>query len=256
MLTEEQQEDLFNDVWRRVVTIISLSVLLYDDISSDLQKALFQGYGGGLNDFANNPSKRVLLDNLNRNLFRFSAAKEFQQINDMSNFILDEFGNIRPFSDFRIDAKKIFDKYNDTWLEAEFDTVVAQSQSASQWIDIQAEKGTLPLLKYQTAGDSKVRPEHAAWDNIVRPVDDSFWNTHMPPNGFNCRCIVIQTVPEDDSVSSLSGVDTIDGDDVFALNFGKDQFLFRTNGQGPHPYFEVPGRLEGLKRNNFGLPLP
>jgi uncharacterized protein with gpF-like domain len=36
-------------------------------------------------------------------------------------------------------------------------------------------------------GDSRVpRPEHLAWDGLVLPADDPWWNTHYPPNGWGC----------------------------------------------------------------------
>ncbi len=251
MLTEEEQDDLFDKIRLRVVTVFSLSLLLYDDIVSGLQAGLFEGFGGGLDRFDNQPSKKALLERLNINIHRLSAAKNFQQTNDMANFILDDKGFIRSFNDFKKDVKPIFDKYNDTWFKAEFDTIVAQGQAASQWVDIQNNKETLPLLEYQTADDEKVRPQHAAWDDIVRTVDDPFWNRHFPPNGFNCRCIVKQL--SEGTVTSIASVDKLPSDDIFALNFGKDEFVFKTTGAGPHPYFKAPANL---KRNNFGLPLP
>ena len=39
-------------------------------------------------------------------------------------------------------------------------------------------------------GDSRVHPAHEAWDQIVLLVDDPWWNTHYPPNGWGCRCHV------------------------------------------------------------------
>lgn len=45
--------------------------------------------------------------------------------------------------------------------------------------------------KYVTAGDNRVREEHANLDGVVLPKDHPFWNTYMPPNGYNCRCQAI-----------------------------------------------------------------
>jgi SPP1 gp7 family putative phage head morphogenesis protein len=45
--------------------------------------------------------------------------------------------------------------------------------------------------KYVTAGDSRVREEHENLDGVVLPKDHPFWQTFMPPNGFNCRCQAI-----------------------------------------------------------------
>ena len=55
----------------------------------------------------------------------------------------------------------------------------------------QVSKVTRPYLMYSAINDARVRPTHFAMDGIIKPVDDSFWKTFFPPNGFNCRCSVI-----------------------------------------------------------------
>jgi SPP1 gp7 family putative phage head morphogenesis protein len=49
----------------------------------------------------------------------------------------------------------------------------------------------LPFWQYFTVGDDRVRPEHAVLDGFQARVGDPVWNKIYPPNGFNCRCIVI-----------------------------------------------------------------
>jgi SPP1 gp7 family putative phage head morphogenesis protein len=49
----------------------------------------------------------------------------------------------------------------------------------------------LPYWKYMTAGDNRVRPNHAALDGFVAHNEDTIWNRIYPPNGFNCRCTVV-----------------------------------------------------------------
>ena len=34
------------------------------------------------------------------------------------------------------------------------------------------------------------RPLHVSWDGLTLPPDDSFWDTHYPPNGWGCQCWV------------------------------------------------------------------
>lgn len=34
------------------------------------------------------------------------------------------------------------------------------------------------------------RKQHLAWHGLVLPVDDKFWKTHYPPNGWGCQCAV------------------------------------------------------------------
>ncbi len=52
-----------------------------------------------------------------------------------------------------------------------------------------------PYWRYRTAGDTRVRPEHAAWNNTILRADDPWWETHYPYRGdeqnwFGCRCDV------------------------------------------------------------------
>lgn len=47
---------------------------------------------------------------------------------------------------------------------------------------------TLWGYEYMTAGDDRVRAEHAACDGIILPKDAAFWAVNTPPNGWNCRC--------------------------------------------------------------------
>jgi len=71
-----------------------------------------------------------------------------------------------------------------------FRTQIAQAQAAGRWRQIQRLKSARPWLRYVTAGDHRVRPAHAAWHNVILRHDDAWWDTHFPPNGFNCRCHV------------------------------------------------------------------
>ena len=61
-----------------------------------------------------------------------------------------------------------------------------------QWERIERSQKALPFLLYSAQLDSRTRPAHRAWNGIVRPVGDPFWNTHAPLNGWRCRCFIIQ----------------------------------------------------------------
>jgi SPP1 gp7 family putative phage head morphogenesis protein len=77
-------------------------------------------------------------------------------------------------------------------LETIFRTNMQTSYAAQKWVGIQDQKDVAGFLMYDAIDDFRTRPLHRAWDNTVLAVDDSWWKTHYPPNGYNCRCHVIQ----------------------------------------------------------------
>jgi len=78
-----------------------------------------------------------------------------------------------------------------------FNTNMRTAHMAGRWDKLQQNKKNRPFLMYRTAGDSRVRDEHKAWDRIILPIDHPFWKTHFPPNGWGCRCGV-RTVSQRD----------------------------------------------------------
>lgn len=77
-------------------------------------------------------------------------------------------------------------------LEIIFRTNMRTSYAAGKWERIQRTKAALPMLKYMAVLDDHTRDQHRAWHGTILPVDDPFWSTHYPPNGWNCRCGVMQ----------------------------------------------------------------
>lgn len=82
-------------------------------------------------------------------------------------------------------------------LQTIFRSNMQSAYAAGQWDDIVAQSDLAPYLLYDAVDDHRTRPEHAAWDGIVLPITDPWWKTHYPPNGWNCRCTVIQLSAED-----------------------------------------------------------
>ncbi len=77
-------------------------------------------------------------------------------------------------------------------LETIFRTNMQTAYAAGQWRQIEAQADIAPFLLYDAVDDLRTRPLHHAWDNTILPVDSPWWRTHYPPNGYNCRCGVIQ----------------------------------------------------------------
>ena len=82
-------------------------------------------------------------------------------------------------------------------LKTIFDVNMRVSHAAGRWAQIQRVKERRPYLMYSAVLDRRTRRDHRGWHGIVRPVDDGFWDTHYPPNGWRCRCSVRQLGPRD-----------------------------------------------------------
>jgi len=47
-----------------------------------------------------------------------------------------------------------------------------------------------PYWEYRHGDSIHPRPLHLAWDGKILPADDTWWDTHYPPNGWGCKCKV------------------------------------------------------------------
>lgn len=74
-------------------------------------------------------------------------------------------------------------------LQLIYDVNLRTAHAAGRWQRAERTKRTAPYMLYRTMGDDRVRAAHAEWDWVALPIDDPFWHTHYPPNGYRCRCI-------------------------------------------------------------------
>lgn len=77
-------------------------------------------------------------------------------------------------------------------LERIYLTNLRTAAAAGHWERIQRVKAVLPWLIYELGPSQKHREDHAAWAGTCLRVDDSWWSTHYPPNGWGCKCLVRQ----------------------------------------------------------------
>ena len=84
-------------------------------------------------------------------------------------------------------------RFDDRRLALIYDTNVRQSYLNGKWDRYQKTKALFPFIRYETRDDARVRPAHQAWNGVVLPIDDPWWQTHWPMNGWRCRCDVYQT---------------------------------------------------------------
>lgn len=73
-------------------------------------------------------------------------------------------------------------------LKIIYDTNLRTARAAGQWQRLEQTKHALPYLLYELGPSRKHRQEHLAFAGTILAVDDPFWKTHTPPNGWGCKC--------------------------------------------------------------------
>lgn len=222
------------------ISIYNLPKDLYFEISELLEKEMYRGFGKTLTELTPGTEKYIALQTLKNNAYKFSGAKVFQQVRALEK--------LTKKADYLEKGEKLFRQHNKSWLDVERQLAQRSARAVKNWEDIQEIKDVKPLLKYQTAGDERVRGDHAALDNIVKPVDDGFWDSYFPPWDYNCRCITISV--SDEPVTKVSKK-LSKPTSFFKEHIGKDKFALKK-----HPYYKVPKTFKELKKRNFDLPLP
>ena len=166
---------------------------------------------------------------LERSNYVFSGLKTFHELNEAFPSLLDENGNRKTFERFLNDVRKIDETYNSNYLRAEFTFVQASAEMAAKWERFMQD-GDRYYLQYRTAGDAKVRPTHAEMAGITLPASDPFWEDFYPPNGWGCRCSVVQVrkskYPVTDHEEAMARGESaleLDKKGMFRFNAGMEQ---------------------------------
>lgn len=242
-------DEIITGVHTGLYTLNNLPESLYLETADRLVKSMLEGVAESkvIPTIADPDFIRALRNNA----YVFSGAKTFQEVKTMSDFLIDENGDFRSFADFKKKAGATFDQFNKHWLRTEMTQAHNTAEAASKWQQFEEEKEVFPMLRYDTAGDERVRSSHKALDGVIKPVDDPFWDTHAAPNGWNCRCELLQ---ESEAVETPDADIEVPKDipDSMQFNPGKQKVLFSPE----HPYFIVDDQFSELRDNNFGLPEP
>ena len=165
---------------------------LIEQIYNDVSQPVKEEFGQRWVDYDYKEPKS-LIQKFKKNLWQFSSAKTLAELEYINSLILDKNGRIKPEHQFMQDVKKANILFNRNYLQAEYQTAKRGAQMAHLWNKFLEQKEYYPNLVYRTVGDSRVRPEHAALNGVVKPIDDPFWKTYYPPNGWRCRCTVMNT---------------------------------------------------------------
>lgn len=125
-------------------------------------------------------------------------------------------------------------------LKIIYDTNLRTSYAAGHWAKIVKNAESAPYLMYVAVDDDRVRPAHLSWNGLVLRWDDPWWDTHYPPNGWNCRCIVMQLSDRDLKRMGKDGPDTAPSIDTSEWENPRTGVVFQVPkgidpGWGYHP---------------------
>lgn len=215
---------------------------LYDLTAKQLLEGLQNGFDTEISGYSIDEINQEMVKHFEDNVRLFSGFKSAAQLQAARNALFDQDGKLKSFSKFKQAALEINESYNKTYLKAEYNTVVASGQNAKKWQAIQADKEVFPYLQYQTVGDDQVRDSHRLLDGIIKPVDDPFWKTYMPPNDWQCRCSVVRLRRAE--ATNIEGLELPSLKEQFNRNPANEQQAFDLK---KHPYRK--GLKRGTKRS-------
>lgn len=126
----------------------------------------------------------------------FAAFKNHQQTKEIAALMYDEEGKLVPYHKFRKEALRISQKYNEVWLEAEYNTAVKRARLAANLKKYEKTLHLYPNLEYIESNATDQRPEHLIFVGTVLDFYDPEWIWLMPPSDFGCDCSVRPTDKE------------------------------------------------------------
>ena len=254
---------LAKDLWDSWTTSTPRKIKLEDgttiDLGNLLSKALREVYGSqgdGLspslfeaNNLPMQEALSVVLDTssfgveepafeyeLRYNMAVWSAFKTHAEMESLGALLVKPNGRLRSFAEFRKLAEKVIGKYNVQWLRTEYNTAVLKARSAVQYKEALKTKALYPNLEYLQSDSVDKRPEHLAFVGTILPIEHPWWDTHLPPLDWNCKCRVR---PTDKAPTALpDGSLKDEPKDGLANNPGKSGSLFDLH---KHPYTKGQG---------------
>lgn len=178
------------------------------------------------------PLDEVSVQRLKESNYVFSGIKTFHELKETFPSLLDEDGNRKPFERFLNDVQKVHKTYNVQYLRTEYNFAHASALMAARWKKFE-EDGDKYLLQYRTMYDKRVRRTHRMMHNVTLPITSPFWDKYFPPNGWNCRCTVVQVrkgkYPVSDETEAMNlGSQATAGkyQEMFMFNPGKRMTCF------------------------------
>jgi len=231
-------------------------------IAKQLFKTFSDGYGKDFDREGLSAEERTFVEQVKKNIYTFSGFKNHAELKEANGLLLDGKGGYKDFNSFFQDIKQIDETYNELYAQAEHGNAIASGQSAATWHSYQ--RNGISVITFITAGDNRVRSEHAAYDGLTLNINDPFWDTHMTPLGWGCRCDTQpgdeeDVIPIDDFVDRQRQSGVLGKNEnlpsiprLFQTNVGKTGDVFSKD----HPYFDVDKKTAAIINKQVADILP
>lgn len=170
---------------------------IYDSISQNApwidpqifeytQKTLDAGINKVFNNVKYDDPEFNLVQKMKRNIAKFCGYKSFHQTQVLANENIERVPRINQI-------------YNTNYLRTEYTHTVRSCRASKNFIKYQQDKDVYPYLKYVPSSAAEPRKSHQKLYGIIKHVDDSFWDTWMPPAAWGCLCSVKQVKSNENS---------------------------------------------------------
>ena len=201
---------------------------LFDISNNVLQQGLNKTFKSAGATFGK--QNELFINEFKTNQAIFSAFKSHVQTKEIVGMLTKEDGTLRSFSEFKKEVLRISEDYNKVYLQTEYNTGVRAARMAANFKQFERSIDHYPNLIYLPSRSASPRDAHIPLYGTIRPMYDPFWDEHMPPSDWNCKCGIGNT---DKEVTELPD-DMPEVFPVFRNNPGKSASMVNIE---EHPYY-------------------
>jgi len=148
---------------------------LFDYTYRMLEKGITQVYGNLKYD----DKQFEFAQRLKRNAARFAGYKSAWQTAQLKSAKPEAYAKINK-------------AYNNLWMRSEYVHTVRSARTAQNYRKYLEDADIYPYLEYMPSKSAEPRADHKKLYGIIKPIEDSFWDTYMPPIDWGCKCSVAQ----------------------------------------------------------------
>lgn len=153
----------YKDVWHEEhATAFTVAKAMQVDVLSDMKKAVEKAIEDGQS-----------FEHFKKNIKPILQQKGWWGKKDMIDPVTGEIVTAQLGSDNR--------------FRTIYNTNLRAAQQKAQY-DATMASDLHPYLMYCVGNSKRHREQHLAWNGLILPKDDPWWDAHLPPNGYGCKC--------------------------------------------------------------------